>query len=616
MKISALNSSLNFKRALTSVEKQSYIDLTNQARQELGLNTTSATIFDFSVPTFDKNTGIGTTFSNDAQELAMTLKAMCGINAIQTGPEGEISNYTRSPYSGTSFSLGKHLIDLKKLKEDNYGNLLNDYDFDMPYFNRTTAEESVDYNNIFAPDGQEAVLKLAYSRFREYDSNHPLKLEFENFKRENSYWLEKDAVFEAAALVNQTRDIRKWPKRDQDIYENPKGDENRINELKQVSDEYGNNIVDFEEFAQFIADKEQKEAKKQFNEKGIDIYGDSQIGFSQKDFWAHKSAFSKNYEFGCDIGHNNYSCWSPSIDFNKIPGEAEEFLFHKFDLFFKRYDGARIDAAWQYIVPLVCEPLKNKDGSDVFDGEGNKLGNKLKNQPKVKNNGEYILKNIILKAADKNNIPHNKIHLELLGGNSYDALDAVKNTGTTLIHITRYAGKDWGRVKYYEAKGESKYQNMKPGDYIIGAGTHDDDSLLKQAEHGKDRIKFLADDLRLNPSSLYNRENMAKAITAELFTTKNQFMTLPDILGSERRINTPNTSEDNWDYRASKDYERDYHENLSRGKGLNYPDALAKALEAKNGPRYMIDSLKYYADLLHQNGPMTTKEADRLYLNA
>ena len=109
---------------------------------------------------------------------------------------------------------------------------------------------------------------------------------------------------------------------------------------------------------------------------------------------------------------------------------------------------------------------------------------------------------------------------------------------------------------------------------------------------------------------------MAKAITAELFTTKNQFMTLPDILGSERRINTPNTSEDNWDYRASKDYERDYHENLSRGKGLNYPDALAKALEAKNGPRYMIDSLKYYADLLHQNGPMTTKEADRLYLNA
>ena len=186
MKIGALNSNLNFKRALTSVEKQSYIDLTNQARQELGLNTTSATIFDFSVPTFDKNTGIGTTFSNDAQELAMTLKAMCGINAIQTGPEGEISNYTRSPYSGTSFSLGKHLIDLKKLKEDNYGNLLNDYDFDMPYFNRTTAEESVDYNNIFAPDGQEAVLKLAYSRFREYDSNHPLKLEFENFKRENS----------------------------------------------------------------------------------------------------------------------------------------------------------------------------------------------------------------------------------------------------------------------------------------------------------------------------------------------------------------------------------------------------------------------------------------------
>lgn len=612
MKISAINSQYSFGRALTTKETKEYNAVKKEAREQLGLDKTTAIIFDFSIPSGKKDTGIGTGFSDEAQKMSKFLNTMFDINSIQFQPQGEISNYVRSPYSGTSFSLGEHIIDLTKLQQEEYGNLLDAEDYKAPFFHRTKKQDTVNYDNIFGEDGQTSVLKTAYSSFEELDETSPLKKEFKAFKKENSYWLEKDALFEAAAVANGSEDMRTWPQTDQNVFATPEGDKKRISQLKRVKDEDGNNVVNYEEFVQFIADKQQKEAKESYNANGIDIYGDCNIGFSQKDFWAHKSAFSKNYEFGCDIGDGKYSCWSPAIDFNKLDGEAGKLLYNKFDTFFKRYNGVRIDAAWQLINPLLCEPLKD-NGNDVFDFNGNKLGKKPEHQPKVPNDGKYIMQNIILKAADENDVPHDKIFLELLGGNSYDSLDAVKGSGMTLTHITRYGSQNWGRVKYYESQGDNKYQNMHPGDYIIGPGTHDDDSLLEQAENAHNRTDYLAHDLKLNKGELDNSpEARSKAILAELYTTENQFATLPDILGSARRINTPNTIEGNWSYRATQDYQREYFENASHGKGLNLADAYSKAIKAKTGhASKLTDKLDFFASILRAPGPMTTKEADK-----
>ena len=618
MKIASIQSSASFGRALTTPEKKEYEKTLNDARKQLGIDKTTATIFDFSVPTAKNDTGIGTSFSTDAQKMAGLLKTMCGVNSIQLQPQGEISNYVRSPYSGTGFSLGMHIIDLTKLQDESYGKLLTPTDMKSAYMQRTTDHDNVKYDNVFAPDGQKAMLRKAYSRFQALDATSPMKKDFEQFKKDNSYWVEKDALFEAAAVANGSGDMRTWPQRDQNVFATKQGDKERIAQLKYVKDDAGNNVVDFEQFVQFIADKQQKDSKAEFNKQGIDIYGDCQIGFSQKDFWAHKSAFYPTYEFGCDIGDGKYSCWSPAINFEELNGEAGELLYNKFDLFFKRYDGVRIDAAWQLINPMICEPWTNK-GQSVFDNNGNKLGHKLNHQPRVPNGGRKIIKDIVLKAADKNKVAHDKIFLELLGGNSYDSLDAVKGLGTTLIHITRYGGDNWGRVKYYESRGDNKYQNMRPGDYTIGPGTHDDYSLMEQVENGRERSGYLAYDLHLNPAELgSNPAKLSEAVYAELFTTKNQFATLPDMLGSRRRINVPNTTDGNWSYRAPRDYEKQYHENLAKGRGLNAADALAKAIKAKQfgRPSTLTQKLEHFANILKQQGPMTTEEADRKILNA
>lgn len=618
MKIARAQSLQSFGRALTTIEKQEHEKVISSARKELGLDKTTATIFDFSVPSAANDTGIGTSFSEEGQKLAGFLKALTGINSIQLQPQGEISNLVRSPYSGTGFSLGMHIIDLNKLSEDTYGNLLTSKDLKSSYMTRVSDHGSVDYDNVFSEDGQKAMLQKAYKRFEKLDEAAPLKRDFDKFKKENTYWLEKDALFEACAVANGSKDMRTWSWRDQNVFNTKEGDQERIAQLRYVKDDKGNNVVDFEEFVQFIADRQQKESKAKYNSQGIDIYGDCQIGLSQKDYWAHKSAFYPTAEFGCDIGDGKYSCWSPALDYSKMDGEAGELLYNKFDLFFKRYNGVRIDAAWQLIDPLICEPLKDSNGNDVFDANGNKLGRKLDNQPKVKNNGQHIIKDIVLSAADKNKVPHNKIMLELLGGNSYNSLDAVKHLGTTLIHISRYGGEKWGRVKYYESHGENKYQNMKPGQYTLGPGTHDDDTLIEQSVKGKQRAGYLAGDLYLNKQELENSpEALSEAILAEMFTTKNQFATLPDILGSDRRINLPNTTQGNWTYRASQNYEEEYYDNLSKRRGLNIDDAMSKAIKSKHHGRgtSLTDKLDYFASILRQDGPKTTKEADRLYLN-
>ncbi len=612
MKISAMNTAVAFGRALSTREQKEFAQLQKEARKTLNLDKTTATIFDFSVPSSKKDTGIGTSFSKDAQDIAGLLKVMCGVNSIQLQPQGEISNYVRSPYSGTGFSLGAHIIDLTKLQDESYADLLSDKDLNSPYMTRVKDHDKVDYNNVFAPDGQKAMLQTAFKRFSKLEASHPLKKEYEAFKKENTYWLEKDALFEAAAVANGSGDMRTWSHRDQNVFATKQGDTQRIAELKAIKDDKGINVVDFNEFVQFIADKQQKESKQKFNAQGIDIFGDCQIGFSQKDYWAHKSAFYPTQEFGCDIGEGNYSCWSPAIDFGKINGDAGELLYNKFNLFFKRYNGVRIDAAWQLIKPLICEPLKH-NGKDVFDANGNKLGQKLNHQPDM---GGRIINDIVLKAADNNGVSRDKVFLELLGGNSYDSLDAVKHSGATLIHITKYGSDSWGRVKYYESYGDNKYQNMHPGDYTIGPGTHDNESLIEQVDSAKDRASYLAKDLHLNHQELmHSPESLSKAIWAELFTTKNQFATLPDILGSEKRINMPNTTDGNWSYRASRDYERQYFENLAQGKGLNLADALAKAIKAKHNGHStkLTDKLEEFAYILRQQGPMTTKEADKLY---
>lgn len=621
MIVNALNN-VNFKGALTTAEKQSLEKLVNsrEVSKQLGLGygdrqETIAIVPSFSMLSSKFNTGIGTLNSDSAQDVAEKLKSFANISAIQTLPAGEISGFNKSPYDSTNFSYGAQNIDLAKLTTPDYGYLLTDEQIEnSKYVSRASKEDdtNVQYGAMFSADGLDSLLRAAYANFKRIPETSSIKQDFEAFKAANP-WAYRDALFEAEVEKNGgERDFTKWESaHDRDLFKTAHPNQNIIKGLECEHKD----AIEYAEFIQFIADKQAQEAKAAFNAKGIKVYADIPIGFSQKDIWAHQDAFYHNFnehKFGVkDDSTNDYNCWSPAVDFNKLKnfdgseGPAAKLLREKFQLAFKRYDGVRVDAAWQLMEPVVVKPYTHNANKG--------------NHAETKYIGNVVLQDIIMDEADKAGVAHDRVFLELLGGNSWNCLDDAKKTGANLIHITRYANDGWGRVKYYEQKApqSAKYQNMASGSYIIGLGTHDDNSAVEQATQGRDRIGLLANDLKLNRGELESPKARLKAMFAELFTTKKQFITLPDILGSERRINTPNViSSENWSYRINSDYEQEYHQNLTRGKGLNLPDAISKAIKAKNNGQAseLTRKLDRYAEILsNDDGVYTQKDADIEY---
>ena len=622
MIVNALNN-VNFKGALTTAERKSLDELVNsrEVNKQLGLGygekqETIAIIPSFSMLSSKFNTGVGTLYSDSAQEVAQNLKSFANISAIQTLPAGEISGFNKSPYDSTNFSYGAHNIDLAKLTTSEYGYLLTGNQIEnSKYINHASRQDDtkVQYGIMFSEDGLDSLLKVAYQNFKRIPETSSIKQDFDAFKASNP-WAYRDALFEAEVEKNGgQRDFTQWENpEDRNLFKTSNPNQNIIKRLEKEHKD----AIEYAEFIQFIADKQAQEAKAAFNAKGIKVYADIPIGFSQKDIWTHQDAFYHNvneHKFGVkDDSAGDYNCWSAAINFDKLKnydgseGPAAKLLREKFQLAFKRYDGVRVDAAWQLMEPVVVKPYY----------QGSNKGNQIE----TRYIGNAILQGIIMDEADKAGVAHDRVFLELLGGNSWNCLDDAKKTGANLIHITRYAGDGWGRVKYYEqpASKSERYQNMRSGSYMIGLGTHDDNSAIEQAYLGQPRAEFLAKDLKLNRQELeHSPKARLKAMFAELFTTKKQFMTLPDLLGSDKRINTPNlVSEDNWSYRINSNYETEYHQNLVKGKGLNLPDALSKAIKAKNNgmSSELTRKLDRYAEILStDDGIFTQKDADIEY---
>lgn len=651
MKIMGTRFAPSFKRALSTREIRDFNHYAQEAREELGTKTSTLTMFDFSFPQINNNSGIGTTFSDKSVEVMTFYADVCGFDTIQLAPQGEISNDIRSPYSSTNFSLGSHLIDLDKLTTEDYGQLLSKDDIEYSDYNRKTKKQNgVDYDAVLDKDtGKESMLRLAYDRFKNLPDFSPLKQEFYNFispyNKKTSYWLERDSLFEAAAVANNSPDLITWNETDKYLFEDENNiNQSRIEELKQVEDEYGNNVVEYNEFKQFIASKQQDEMRHKFHHyrpnKGYEVYGDCQIGFSQKDVWAHRSAFYDNGEgrmFGCAKGGNEFTCWSPAINFEDLDGEAGELLRQKFSTFYDRYDGVRIDAAWQFVNPTIVSPYLDRNNNPIKDNDGNQLGYEDGFQP------ENITKirDIITSEADKHGKSREKIKLEMLdgvgkAGKSLKPFYADRrNKEVKIIDVLPYFGTTWALPSYQKSSKAGDWQ--KPFEVI--PGTHDDITTKQMAQeiydskNGKAKAgvnkelrvgqyETLKKEFNITDKELNSPEKIKDYINALLYTPGVRYnaMTITDVMGSNKRINIPNTQAGNWEANIKPSYQEDYFRAVSDGKGFNYPDALAKALKLQNHgkPTYLSNMLENFANILREKetygkpSPMTIEDANRV----
>lgn len=586
----------SFGRALTTAENREYQYLMNEARKSLGTNDTYMITPDTALPSAKgKNTGVGTSFSDAGQEFIKFMKKMTGITFVQYLPQGTISKGNKSPFSGSVFATGSHLIDLEKLTKPEYSNILDKKSFESIAKEKNTS--NAQFDEVLGQDGtQMAALKSAFNNFKKLDENSILKIKYNNFLgSQDTEWLERDSLYEALSEKHGNDYWKNWSDDlDKNLFANKYSKSEVSDRINELQKEYSDTI-DFNKFVQFVASEQQKETKEILRKENIKVAGDCLVGFSPRENWAFQSAFMPDKYIGCKGSNDSINDWGlPALDFDSIGNgnnDSEKLLTHKLDTFFTKYDGARVDAAWELVKPFIYE---QKEGQAPRKDRDSYQGDKIFN--------------LIEKIARKHGTNTESITYEMLGGpvNHKDGL--LK--GRTQIHHSIYQNPGWGSVTFYQNEG------LRPDEFTFGLGTHDDLSLQEVASKkrfeqapilSKNLKIFSEDELKNNPTKFM------RAKWAELFTARNNFFTAFDAVGVEGRFNDQNGGNpQNWTLRLPENYEEAYHQNLTKGTALNTARALADAMEITHKGDYQVkEKLHKIASILEEQGPMTEAESNK-----
>lgn len=197
------------------------------------------------------------------------------------------------PYSPDGrFSRNKFIVNLNKLVEDAYGNLLKPSelpdDITTPVFTLDMLERQ-----------KNPRFKLAFERFKQLDETHPIRQEYNRFVKDNDeLWLDEYANYDAISKkhgkvwTNWTRELQTAP---EDARTNGIPLEEHLAPLLEgIHDEVG-----LYKFEQFLYDKQFNEMVEQLRGKGISLTMDLPIGVSATgvDTWGKKHIFLLDENF-------------------------------------------------------------------------------------------------------------------------------------------------------------------------------------------------------------------------------------------------------------------------------------------------------------------------------
>ena len=140
-----------------------------------------------------KNTGFGTSNSTAAKTLMDFLSGV--FTDIQLGPAGKTKSIDASPYTGTIFSNNPLFIDLEQLTTAEWHNILSVETYKKICDNNPNKNTNrTAYSYIF--NEQENALKEAFKNFS-MKKPADLSAKFNDYKKKNAFWLEKDSLYEA-----------------------------------------------------------------------------------------------------------------------------------------------------------------------------------------------------------------------------------------------------------------------------------------------------------------------------------------------------------------------------------------------------------------------------------
>lgn len=613
-----------------------------KALKELGKKNFALIVHGNSFPAeTGKNTGFGSPNSQAGKKLMDFTSGV--FNALQLGPAGKTKACDSSPYTGTIFSNNPLFIDIEQLTNKEWGNILsNETYLKICSENPNRATNKTAYSYIFK--AQEEALQEAYVNFKQWNDKK-LNKEFEKFKVENEFWLEKDALYEALSVENSNDYWPLWDNKTDRILFNPKSEEEKkavFLREKEMKLKYADEI-NYYAFCQFVAAKQNEQTKNYAKKHDLKMIADRQVAFSDRDSWAYQSLFLDGWMLGCppDYFSKSGQAWgfpvvNPEKMFNEDGslGEAGELMKRLYKKMFKENPGGvRIDHIVGLIDPWVYKagktPMPEQGAGRLYSspehGELSKyavatmddlnleLGSDKEKRvtkltkEQIKKYGAMIEK-IVIAAAKEEGLNKDAIVCEDLGTLTFPVESVMKEYDLLGMRLTQF-------VKYDMPEHPYRCCNICPRCWSM-VGTHDNqpvsmwaDSMINTHE-GYLNVVNLVDDMYSELGQKEKDELIVKLTTdskalmnvklAEIFasTSENVQVFFTDFFGIKDTYNTPGTSGDeNWSLRLPDNFEEVYCNNVKAdGLALNLPLILKMAIEAR-GAKFASKNSKLLKEL-------------------
>ena len=605
--------------------------LISEALKVLGKENFALIIHGSSFPSKDgEDTGFGTFNSKAGHSL---IDYASGIfNALQLGPAGKTKSSDSSPYTGTIFSGNPLFIDLKQLTEKKWDKILSEETFER-IVNNNPKQNSGRTAYSYIVKAQQEALKEAWNNFKKGKHLHK---EFEKFKKENSFWLENDSLYEALSIENGNDYWYVWKNETDKRLLNPHNDAEKkafAKRIKEIKEKYADEI-DFYKFCQFVLEEQNEETKKYALSKGIKMIADRQVAFSDRDAWAYQSLFLDGWFLGCppDYFSKDGQAWGfPVMDPEKMYnedgslGEGGILMKNLFKKMFKENPGGvRIDHIVGLIDPWVykagkkpmCEDgagrlysspehpelskyaiARNEDLDWTLEADKEKRVKSLSDK-QIELYGRLIEK-IVIGAAKECGLNKDAIVCEDLGTLTNPVAAVMEKYGLQGMRLTQFVIPEKPEHPYRCKNITENVWNM--------VGTHDNNPIESWAEsminthEGYLHAKNLVEDLF---SEADNKDDIIVRLTqdkeflkfvklVEIFASKakNVQIFFTDFFQINETYNTPGTSGDqNWSLRLPNNFKDlnaiDLHAILKQAilsRGSDFASKHSKLIEKLGG---------------------------------
>lgn len=544
----------------------------------------------------NQNTGFGSIATDGGREFIEYVSGL--FDAIQLGPAGKTKSCDSSPYTGTIFSGNPLFINLKELTTKEWGNILSE----TTYYEIVSGNPNKDTNKTAYSYVYQKYNQAMSEAWNNFKANPVKKLakEFEVFKRENDFWLDKDSLYEALSIEHGNDYWPLWSSETDKNLFNPQSIEQRMEFAKRIEEiekKYSDEIEAYK-FTQFVISKQNEEIREFAKKHDIKMIADRQVAFSDRDTWAYQSLFLKGWCLGCppDYFSKDGQAWGfPVMDPDRMYNadgsldEGGQLLKNLYKKMFKENPGGvRID----HIVGLI-DPWVYKAGKKpkIEEGAGRLYSSpehpelskyaiarmedlneevtadkekrvKTLDKKQIKDYGRLIEK-IVIAAAKEEGLDKDAIVCEDLGTLTNPVASVMKDFGLQGMKLTQFVEPDKPEDPYRCCNIDNRCWAM--------VGTHDNepikmwadqnihshigylhaknlvDDLFKEADNKDDIIVRLTDDA----------EFLAQTKLVELFASnaENIQIFFTDYFNIYDVYNRPGTSGDaNWSLRLPDNY--------------------------------------------------------------